>query len=173
MVSKLRDAPPDVCPRTSSTRTVLRHPSAARRPRGEDRGRPLPLLLGRALHPRLPDADRRAALLRQIATGNRLGAAETILVGQRPRRHLRPRLPDRDPLQGLRAGRRRGPSGQDAARLQRFATEAVVERAARYRARAAPTGRRVAVVSAGPTGLACAHELARLGHDVTIFERSR
>jgi glutamate synthase (NADPH/NADH) small chain len=34
----------------------------------------------------------------------------------------------------------------------------------------APTGRRVAVVGSGPAGLACAGELARLGHAVTIFE---
>jgi dihydropyrimidine dehydrogenase (NAD+) subunit PreT len=36
--------------------------------------------------------------------------------------------------------------------------------------RAAPTGKRVAVVGAGPAGLACAHGLARAGHDVVIFE---
>jgi NADPH-dependent glutamate synthase beta subunit-like oxidoreductase len=32
------------------------------------------------------------------------------------------------------------------------------------------TGHRVAVVGAGPAGLACAHDLALLGHRVTIFE---
>jgi NADPH-dependent glutamate synthase beta subunit-like oxidoreductase len=31
-------------------------------------------------------------------------------------------------------------------------------------------GRRVAVVGAGPAGLACAHDLALLGHRVTVFE---
>lgn len=31
-------------------------------------------------------------------------------------------------------------------------------------------GRRVAVVGAGPAGLACAHRLAMRGHDVTVFE---
>jgi dihydropyrimidine dehydrogenase (NAD+) subunit PreT len=36
--------------------------------------------------------------------------------------------------------------------------------------RAASTGKRIAVVGAGPAGLACAHRLARLGHDVVIFE---
>jgi len=35
---------------------------------------------------------------------------------------------------------------------------------------APPTGRMVAVVGAGPAGLTVAGELARLGHDVTIFE---
>ncbi|MBM4396404.1 MAG: FAD-dependent oxidoreductase [Deltaproteobacteria bacterium] len=36
-----------------------------------------------------------------------------------------------------------------------------------------PSGRRVAVVGAGPAGLAAARELARLGHAVTVFERHR
>jgi formate dehydrogenase beta subunit len=32
------------------------------------------------------------------------------------------------------------------------------------------TGKRVAIVGAGPAGLSCAHDLALLGHDVTIFD---
>ncbi|MDL2190515.1 NAD(P)-dependent oxidoreductase [Cobetia sp. LC6] len=36
--------------------------------------------------------------------------------------------------------------------------------------RGASTGRRIAVVGAGPAGLSCAHRLARFGHDVVIFE---
>ena len=36
---------------------------------------------------------------------------------------------------------------------------------------AARTGRRVAVVGAGPAGLACAQQLARAGEDVVVFER--
>jgi len=32
------------------------------------------------------------------------------------------------------------------------------------------TGKRVAVVGSGPAGLTCAHDLALLGHEVTIFE---
>jgi NADPH-dependent glutamate synthase beta subunit-like oxidoreductase/ferredoxin len=38
------------------------------------------------------------------------------------------------------------------------------------RRRSPQTGRRVAVVGAGPAGLACAHDLALLGHAVTIFD---
>jgi glutamate synthase (NADPH/NADH) small chain len=41
----------------------------------------------------------------------------------------------------------------------------------RCRPEVAPaSGRRVAVVGSGPSGLACAGELAMLGHDVTVFE---
>lgn len=35
-----------------------------------------------------------------------------------------------------------------------------------------PTGRRVAIVGSGPAGLACAQQLARAGHAVTVFERA-
>ena len=34
------------------------------------------------------------------------------------------------------------------------------------------SGRKVAVVGSGPAGLACAQQLARAGHDVTVFEKS-
>ncbi len=36
--------------------------------------------------------------------------------------------------------------------------------------RAAATGKRIAVVGAGPAGLSCAHRSAMHGHDVVIFE---
>ena len=35
----------------------------------------------------------------------------------------------------------------------------------------AKTGKRVAVVGSGPAGMACAQQLARAGHDVTVLER--
>ena len=34
------------------------------------------------------------------------------------------------------------------------------------------TGKRIAVVGSGPAGLACAQQLARVGHSVTVFEKS-
>ena len=55
--------------------------------------------------------------------------------------------------------------------LQRYATDTLMEAGVHPFERAAPTGKRVAVVGAGPAGLACAHRLAMKGHDVTIFER--
>ena len=55
-------------------------------------------------------------------------------------------------------------------RLQRFATDTLMAQGVHPFERADPTGKRVAVVGAGPAGLACAHRLALHGHDVVIFE---
>jgi len=55
-------------------------------------------------------------------------------------------------------------------RLQRHATDALMARPGHPFARAAPTGRRIAVVGAGPAGLACAHRLAMRGHEVVLFD---
>ena len=54
--------------------------------------------------------------------------------------------------------------------LQRYATDHLMERGEHPFRRAAPTGKRVAVVGAGPAGLSCAHRLALHGHDVVIFD---
>ncbi len=55
--------------------------------------------------------------------------------------------------------------------LQRYATDPVIREGWQPFARAAATGRRVAVVGAGPAGLSCAHRLAMHGHEVVIYER--
>ncbi len=56
-------------------------------------------------------------------------------------------------------------------RLERFAADWVL-RSGLMEAppKAPPTGKRAAVVGSGPAGLACAFELAKRGHGVTIFE---
>lgn len=55
-------------------------------------------------------------------------------------------------------------------RLQRYVTDGLVDAGVHPYSRAAPTGKRVAVVGAGPAGLACAHRLAMLGHDVALLD---
>ena len=55
-------------------------------------------------------------------------------------------------------------------RLQRFATDSMMAAGEHPFVRAPETGRRVAVVGAGPAGLSCAHRLAMLGHSVTIYD---
>ena len=55
-------------------------------------------------------------------------------------------------------------------RLQRFATDGLMIKGVHPFTRAARTGQSIAVVGAGPAGLACAHRLALHGHDVVIFD---
>ena len=55
-------------------------------------------------------------------------------------------------------------------RLQRYATDVLMGQDGHPFNRAASTGKRIAVVGAGPAGLAAAHRLALLGHDVVIHE---
>jgi glutamate synthase (NADPH/NADH) small chain len=54
--------------------------------------------------------------------------------------------------------------------LQRYATDHLQQQGKHPFERAAPTGKRVAVVGAGPAGLSCAHRLAMLGHEVEIID---
>ncbi|MCB9651633.1 MAG: FAD-dependent oxidoreductase [Deltaproteobacteria bacterium] len=58
-------------------------------------------------------------------------------------------------------------------RLQRYATEVALadDPTLVSKKGAAPTGRKVACVGAGPASLACAGHLALLGHSVTLFEK--
>ncbi len=55
-------------------------------------------------------------------------------------------------------------------RLQRYATDGLMASGVHPFERAKATGKRVAVVGAGPAGLACAHRLAMLGHDIVVFD---
>jgi len=107
--------------------------------------------------------------IRQIATGTEEAAARTIF--------------DQNILGGMcarvcptetlceQACVREAAEGKpvEIGRLQRFATDSVMDRPQPF-SREADTGKTVAVVGAGPAGLACAHRLAMRGHAVTLYE---
>ncbi|MGD9538861.1 MAG: NAD(P)-dependent oxidoreductase [Alphaproteobacteria bacterium] len=54
--------------------------------------------------------------------------------------------------------------------LQRHAVDALMQAGPQPFARGPDSGKTVAVVGAGPAGLACAHRLAMLGHRVDVYE---
>ena len=108
--------------------------------------------------------------LRQIQTGSPEGAAKTIF--------------DQNILGGMcarvcptetlceEACVREAAEGKpvEIGRLQRFATDTLMTKGVHPFSRAPSTGKRIAVVGAGPAGLACAHRLAMKGHDVAVFD---
>lgn len=55
-------------------------------------------------------------------------------------------------------------------RLERFAADYQLATNSNKPVKAKSTGKKVAVIGAGPSGLTCAADLAKMGHAVTIFE---
>ncbi len=59
------------------------------------------------------------------------------------------------------------------AKLQRYSTEKAMEKNWQPFIRKPSTGKKVAIVGAGPAGLSCAHVLSREGIDITIYEKEQ
>ena len=58
-------------------------------------------------------------------------------------------------------------------RLQRFATDLLMDQDRHPFEREPETGKKICVVGAGPAGLSCAHRLALRGHNVVIFDANK
>jgi glutamate synthase (NADPH/NADH) small chain len=56
-------------------------------------------------------------------------------------------------------------------RLQRYATDHSISNGKQLFQKGEPNGRSVGIVGSGPAGLSCAAYLARLGYDVTVYDR--
>jgi dihydropyrimidine dehydrogenase (NAD+) subunit PreT len=111
------------------------------------------------------------SFIRRIAEGNLRGSARAILEAN-PLGGMCARVcPTENLCEAVCV--RNTQEGKPVAigRLQRHAVDALMESSQpQIFTRAAPTGKKVAVVGAGPAGLACAHTLAKLGHNVVVFD---
>ncbi len=108
--------------------------------------------------------------IREISTGNTTGAAETILEqnilgGMCARVCPTETLCEQACVRELAEGK-----PVQIGLLQRFATDDAMEQNKQFFERKPATGKTIAVVGAGPAGLACAHRLAMHGHEVTVYE---
>jgi len=108
--------------------------------------------------------------IRQIATGNPKGSAETIFKSNILGGICARVCPTETLCEEVCVRNLAEEKPVKIGLLQRYATDSLIDADVQIFQRAAPSGKRVAVVGAGPAGLACAHSLARAGHEVTIYD---
>ena len=110
------------------------------------------------------------SFIRKIQTENLKGAATTILAAN-PLGGMCARVcPTEILCEGSCVRNTQESKPVQIGALQRHATDWVYEQNVALFHRAPETGFHVAVVGAGPAGLACAHKLSLKGHRVTIFD---
>ncbi|MCO5732121.1 NAD(P)-dependent oxidoreductase [Rhizobium sp. SSA_523] len=108
--------------------------------------------------------------IRQISTGNPLGAARTIFE-QNSLGGMCARVCPTETLCEEACVRNTAEDRPvEIGRLQRYATDIAMETNRQFFQRAPESGKVIAVVGAGPAGLACAHRLAMNGHSAIIFD---
>jgi dihydropyrimidine dehydrogenase (NAD+) subunit PreT len=108
--------------------------------------------------------------IKKISTGNLLGSARTILQSNLLGATCARVCPVQELCEGACVlGFEHKPIA--IGRLQRHAMDYLYGKRIDVFRPGKPTGKKVAVVGAGPAGLSCAGELAKLGHSVTLYER--
>lgn len=109
--------------------------------------------------------------IHQIRSGNLRGSAETILSANIFGGACGRACPTEVLCESACVMNKRGEEPIHIGALQRHAVEALIDKGGPHPFhRAAPTGKRLAVVGAGPAGLSFAHRAALLGHTVTVYE---
>jgi dihydropyrimidine dehydrogenase (NAD+) subunit PreT len=108
--------------------------------------------------------------IRKINTGNAHGAAKEILSANIMGGSCARVCPTETLCEEACVRNTHEDAPVSIGRLQRYAVEHLDSSRGYPFTREADTGKHIAIVGAGPAGLACAHRLAREGHQVTIFE---
>jgi dihydropyrimidine dehydrogenase (NAD+) subunit PreT len=108
--------------------------------------------------------------IKQINTGNVIGAAETIYEMNWMGNACGKVCPTQVLCEGACVYNNEHVKPIEIGRLQNFATQTAISGGVTLFRKGAPNGKKVAIVGAGPAGLACASELSVMGYDVEIFE---
>lgn len=108
--------------------------------------------------------------IKKINTGNLLGSAKTILSANLLGATCARVCPVQELCEGACVlGAEHKPIM--IGRLQRYAMDWAAQKSVDVFKAAPATGKRVAVIGAGPAGISCAGELAKQGHAVVVFEK--
>ena len=112
------------------------------------------------------------SFIKKIANGNLTGAARTILSANVLGASCARVCPTAVLCEGACVVLDREGDPVKIGRLQRYATDHVYEnKIPVLKMPTTKSGKRVAIIGAGPAGLGCAAELAQLGHQAVIFEK--
>lgn len=109
--------------------------------------------------------------IRQITTDNIKGSAHTIFSSNIMGAGCSKVCPVEKLCEGACVYNLMDETPIHIAKLQRYSTEKAMANQWQLFERKASTGKRVAIVGAGPAGLSCAHTLSREGVEVTIYEK--
>src|SRR5260221_1850871 len=109
--------------------------------------------------------------IKQITTDNIKGSAHTIFVSNILGAGCARVCPVEKLCEGACVYNLMEEEAIPIARLQRYSTEQAIREKWPLFGRKPSTGKKVAIVGAGPAGLSCAHTLAREGIDSVIFEK--
>ena len=109
--------------------------------------------------------------IRQITTDNIKGSAHTIFSSNIMGAGCSKVCPVEKLCEGACVYNLMDETPIHIAKLQRYSTEKAMANQWQLFERKPSTGKRVAIVGAGPAGLSCAHTLSREGVEVTIYEK--
>jgi glutamate synthase (NADPH/NADH) small chain len=109
--------------------------------------------------------------IKQIATDNLKGSAHTIFSSNIMGAGCSKVCPVEKLCEGACVYNLMHETPIHIARLQRYSTEKAMKNQWQLFERKPSTGKRVAIIGAGPAGLSCAHTLSREGVEATIYEK--
>jgi glutamate synthase (NADPH/NADH) small chain len=111
------------------------------------------------------------SFIKKIASGNLLGSARVIFDANPIGATCARVCPVEALCEGACVEKTLLDKPIEIGRLQRYATDFAIDKGRQIFAKGDPNGKSVGIVGSGPAGLSCATYLARLGYDVTIYEK--